>query len=311
MSRAPAQAEPVRDPAGGDEAGLLGDDFLRRLEGMRLKARRLTGAPAGGRPARQRTPAADFVDHRPYSPGDDLRHVDWPALARHDVVQVKVGQVRQATRVDLLLDLSPSMGVPAAKRVLSRQLVAALGWMSLASGDRVVLRAFPGPVGAAWGPAAGPAAGPAYVRAVAELAPRDGTASPCEAALSRLGRDAPAGGLAIVVSDFWLSDDIDAALAGLPGPRWDVMLLHVLGRQELEPDLSGPVEVVDAESGETVQVAVDDEALGIVRAAVRRRIESLRALAGRRGASYALIPADWPVEQAVIPYLRRRALIVS
>ncbi|MFN8424400.1 MAG: DUF58 domain-containing protein [Anaerolineae bacterium] len=108
----PATPDPAENPphVARPEAGALrfDDAFMRRLERWRSAFGRV--APAvGSRTGRRRTPAADFVDHRAYSPGDDLRHIDWPALARHDAVFVKLGRVAQAAEVRIILDVSASM----------------------------------------------------------------------------------------------------------------------------------------------------------------------------------------------------------
>jgi uncharacterized protein (DUF58 family) len=284
--------------------------FVQRLEGLRLRARRLSGAQGAGRPGRQLTPAADFIDHRAYSPGDDLRHIDWPAMARHDQVHVKIGRMPRATRVHLLLDTSASMAAVPEKRTLSRQLAAALGWLSLAAGDRVTLRPFPA-VSGGWGPASGPGVSAALLAALSSLPDSTTSETRFDSAVAATARDGAAGGLAVVISDLWLDDDLEAALGRLPAPRWEVIVLHVLSRAELHPQPLGPVELVDSETGASMVVAVDGAMIDAYRQALHARLERLRRAVGRRGATYALIPADWPLERAVVPYLRRRAILAQ
>jgi hypothetical protein len=90
-----------------------------------------------------------------------------------------------------------------------------------------------------------------------------------------------------------------------------VLVLHVLDRTELEPTLSGPLELVDAETGESVSLLADEALRAEYRHALQARLERLRRAVGRRGATYALIPADWPLERAAVPYLRRRAILAT
>jgi uncharacterized protein (DUF58 family) len=293
------------------EAVSFDDAFVRRLERLSLKVRRATGA-AGGRPGTRRTPAEDFIDHRPYSPGDDQRHIDWHALARHDEVFVKVGQVPQAADVHLVLDLSPSMVVLPAKRRLAVELTAALGWISLALGDRVSVGVLPEVAGlAGWGPATGVGANRRLLAYLEALPAATGGASALAPVVRRVARAAPVGGLAVLVSDLWLADDLEVALAGLPAPRWEVLVLQVLDRAELEPDVEGALELVDVESGLGVTLRVDE----VVREAYRRqlceRVERTHRVAAARGAAYVLLPADWSLERAIVPALQRRAILVS
>ena len=284
--------------------------FLRRLERLTLRTRRVAGL-SGGRPGVLRVPAADFVDHRPYSPGDDPRHIHWAAVARHDEVFVKVGRAAQSADVSVMVDVSPSMEVDGAKGRLAVELAVALAWIALHAADRVTVIRFADRVVDTWGPAAGSG------RVAGMLAHLTGSvraaagATTLQATCRQTARLAPSGGLAIVVSDLWLADDLDAALALLPRPRWDVLLLQVMGRRELEPTLKGAVTVRDAESGEELQLLLDDAALHAYRQALHARLDRLRAVAAGRGARYALIPADWPLERAVVPFLQQRAVLES
>jgi uncharacterized protein (DUF58 family) len=285
------------------------DAFLRRLERMALRVQRVVGT-VGGRSGPRRTPAADFVDHRPYSPGDDLRHIDWHAAARHDEVFVKIGRSPQAASVHIVLDVSRSMAAWPDKHRLSGQLAAALGWLSLAHGDRVTAAAVPGSSGAAaWGPASGTSRGPSLLGWLSELQPAPSGGTELMPVVRSVARAAPAGGLLVLISDLWVADDLDAALRLVPPPRWEVLVLQILGRRELDPDLAGAFELRDSESGATLTVMIDDGVRADYRRALGERLERLRGLAAARGATLAVLPADWPLEQAVVPYLQRRAVL--
>jgi uncharacterized protein (DUF58 family) len=300
-----------RKARAGVDRVLLDEDFLHRLERLSLRTRR-AGALVGGRPGALRTPAADFIDHRPYSPGDDRRHIDWPAVARHDEVFVKVGRVAHAANVYILLDNSRSMVLAEQKRRLSLELAAALGWMSLAGGDRTTVAPFPGADAAQrWGPASGGGRGADLLAHLSQLRPSSSSRSRLEPALQDVSRRSPVGGLLVVISDLWVVDDLGVALAHVPPPRWDVLVLHVLDPEELEPELDGALELLDAETAETVTIMVDEAVRSEYRAAINGRLDRLRALVGARGASYSLLPGDWPLERAVIPYLQRKSLLVS
>lgn len=296
--------------AGVPIGGAFDEGFLRRLERLSLQLRRVTSA-SGGRPGQRRAPAADFIDHRPYSPGDDQRHIDWHAAARHDALYVKVGRVTQSASLQILLDLSPSMTLDPQKRRLALDLAAALGWLSLAQGDRVALWTFPGAIEPAWQAARGAARGADYLARVAGLEGRAAGATRLEPLMAQVARRAGTGGLLVLISDLWLVDDLDAALARVPGPRWELLVLQLLGRSELDPQARGPVELVDAESGERRRLLLDDALRASYRAALGARLERLRRVVGGRGGSHALLPADWSLERAVIPYLQRRGVLGS
>ncbi len=297
-------------PAAGGELR-FDDALLRRLEKLSLRANRVTGA-AGGRPGTLRLPAADFIDHRPYSPGDDQRHIDWPAAARHDALFVKVGRASQAADVHVLLDVSRSMGFDQSKWRLARELTAALGWISLAQGDRVTLTCFSsGPPGESWGPASGGGKGAGLITFLSSLLSVSEGRSELGHAVQEVTRNRAAGGLLVLVSDLWFADDLEEALGHAPSPRWEVLVLQVLAREELSPSVTGSLELLDAETGERLTIVVDDEVRSEYRYLLNSRLERVRRVTSRKGASYALIPGDWRLERAVIPYLQRLSVLTS
>jgi uncharacterized protein (DUF58 family) len=259
-----------------------------------------------------RLPAADFIDHRPYSPGDDQRHIDWPAAARHDALFVKVGRASQSTEVHVLLDISPSMAADGAKWRLSRELTAALAWMSLAQGDRVTVTGFAtAATVTSWGPASGSAQGAGLISYLSKLEPAEVPGTRLKPVVQSVARGRPAGGLLVLVSDLWLMDDLEDALGLVPSPRWEALVLQVLGREELTPVLDGAFDLRDVESGERLTLVIDDSVRAEYRSALNARLERVRAAATRRGAGYAMLPGDWQLERAVIPYLQRRAVLTT
>jgi uncharacterized protein (DUF58 family) len=233
-------------------------------------------------------------------------------VARHDEVFVKVGRVTHAADVHVLLDTSESMWATEGKSRMSLELAAALGWMSLAAGDRTSVTPFPSAGRRVrWGPASGSARGADLLAHLSGLGPSAGLGSRLEPAMHEASRRAPVGGLLVVISDLWVADDLDVALSRVPPPRWDVLVLHVLDPGELEPELDGALELTDSETDEAVTIVVDEHVRSEYRAALNARLDRLRALVGARGASYALLPSDWPLERAVIPYLQRKSLLVT
>ena len=57
----------------------------------------------------------EFQEYRPYTPGDDLRHVDWAAYARSETLAVRLYRQEVAPRIDLVLDVSKSMAVTGVR----------------------------------------------------------------------------------------------------------------------------------------------------------------------------------------------------
>jgi uncharacterized protein (DUF58 family) len=295
---------------GDADSRLFDESFLRRLERLSIQARRmLRGVPSGGEhPSRHQLPTTIFSDYRPYSAGDDYRYVDWNAYAHQDVMFVKLGEVEQDVGVHVLLDVSRSMawGAPPKLRA-AQQLVAALGYLALSHNDRLHVV----PFGTAPLPPFGPAQGKGRVvellRFVERLQLTDRTA--LARALRTYAAAHPQGGLLALVSDLLAPEGLEEGLRALPPPRWQVLVLHILDRRELRPEMSGPLELEDAETGQRLPLMLDAETVAAYRRNVAAWQELIADTCARRGATYAQVLTEWPLERAIVPYLRARRIL--
>ncbi len=279
---------------------------------MSLQAQRtLRGNPSSGEhPSRRQMPATIFSDHRPYSSGDDLRYVDWNAYARQNQVLVRLGETEQDVRVHLLIDASRSMTIGSPPRLrLAQQLVGALGYLALAHSDRLHVLPF--------GPAAlrpfGPAQGKGrliellrFVEGVGSAPQPDTRLAPV---LQQHARRHPQGGMLVICSDLLAPDSLEEGLRAIAPPRWQTLVLHLIDQRELQPELRGPLELEDSETGQRLPITLDDETLRAYRRAVADWRERIARICANRGATYAPVMAHWPLEQQVVPYLRARRLL--
>lgn len=252
---------------------------------------RVAGASPGERAGARLGGGIEFHDRRGYTAGDDLRRMDWSALARSDQMLVRLSREEVAPRLELLLDLSKSMEVEPAKAQLTRDLACFLarlargvGWPLLVVGLGTQPRRIDGSV------LLERARGGDLDRELSfEPAPPAASLVPAARSLLR------PGALRLVLSDF-LGGDFEPALAPLADGAGAVGLVQVLGSEEAEPKAGGRARLVDAETGAFAEVELD-------RTAVERylaRLEGLRgalALGARRvGGSFASLVAA-PAEQ--------------
>lgn len=291
-----------------DGDSLVEAAFLRRLDRLALQTnRRLRGDNIGARASFRRVPASDFREHRQYLPGDDLRHVDWNASARSQHVFVKLGERLKEASVQVLLDSTASMqwGEPS-KLWAARRLAAALGYIALNHGDRLSVADTAGQA-APFGPKMGKGQVPALLRFLRELPYAKRADLPT--ATLRLAQTHRRGGLAIIISDLAEVDDLAPVLRPLRPPTWQVLIIHLLHPAELEPTLRGEIELHDAETGERANYDLSPEALARYQAFAAEWCLQVEQACAAHGAAYARVLADWPIEQAVLPYLRRRRTV--
>jgi hypothetical protein len=140
--------------------------------------------------------------------------------------------------------------------------------------------------------------------------------------LRTLVRYHPGGGLLVLISDLldvyaskppaaWgeeLDSPLAQALHPLATPRWQVLVLHYLHPQEVAPSLEGDVDLRDVETGRRLPFSLDPATLARYRERSERWVEELRTACAQRGANYARVLADWPLETAILPYLRQRGV---
>ena len=307
---------------------LFDEGFLRRMERLSFHTTPgLRGAIGGERRSRTLRPALDFSDHRPYTPGDDLRHVDWNAYSRHETLFVKLGEATQSVNVHLLLDASPSMGGTPGQSIggfsrwdSARRLAGAMGYLALSGGERVELTTFASTLRDSFGPVQGKRQAIPLLRYLDAAAPaREGRAGLAES-LAAYARRRPTGGLFILISDLLdtapspdaLPGEVESlaeALRFLPAPRWQVLVLHLLTQAEIQPALTGDYDLRDMETGHSLPFHFDETTLTQYRLRLKSWCARLQRDAASRAAVYALIPAEWPLEKAVLPYLRQRGVL--
>src|SRR5262245_56088856 len=126
------------------KAPLLDAEFLHKLEQLELVSRKIfVGRMKGERKSKRRGSSVEFADHRNYSVGDDLRHIDWNVFARLDRPFLRLFLEEEDLHFYTLLATSLSMdfGDPT-KLQYAKQVAAALGFIGLVNHDRVVIDTF-------------------------------------------------------------------------------------------------------------------------------------------------------------------------
>jgi uncharacterized protein (DUF58 family) len=275
---------------------------------LRLHARRGTGERIGEHrvPGRPQPGGLEVDAFRPYAPGDDLRHVDWSAAARLDTLVVRRFAAERELRVDLLIDASASMAVPARDGKLDavRELAMALAWMALASGDTVRLVEL-APVPRAplsLRHRANAARAASWLAATVARGALD-----VGAALAAHAREQRVPAVVVVLSD-WMAEPaaIEPGLRALRAGRHAVLMLHVIAPGELDPsrDFAHGV-LADAESGVTHPVVLRPKIRAGYDALLAAHLTALETLALRHGADYVRFRSDEPMRDVVADRLAR------
>jgi uncharacterized protein (DUF58 family) len=286
-----------------DDQPLLSPELLGRLEQAQLTTRRrLAGRFSGEHRSNRRGTSLDFADYREYQRGDDPRRIDVGVWARLDQLLIRLYEAEDDLTVRLLIDTSGSM--VGAKLRQAARLAAALGFVALVRRDVVTVHTFP-----LDRPAprfTGRHAAHALVAHLDGLT-ADGDTLFAHAVTDLLARPGPAG-LAVVVSDL-LTPEWAAGLTRLPARGGDVTVVHVLDRAELRPDLSGDLDLVDAETGEIVPVSLAPDQLRAYERAAEAWVDDVAARARHAGAAYVRVLADEPIEPLLLGTWREAGIL--
>jgi uncharacterized protein (DUF58 family) len=267
------------------------------------------GGLGGEHRSRRRAPSTDFVDYRPYQPGDDFRRVDWNVFGRLGSLQVKVTEARERLDIVLVLDCSNSMAYGQPDKLgFATQLVAALGYVGMVRSDavRIVCLAEP-PALSGVGPFGRRARMPDLVRHLAQVAPAGWL--DVNAGLGACLPDDARQPLVVVVSDLLTPTGVALGLDALHARQTDLVVLQVMSPDEVNPRLTGEVELIDAETNEVLEVGVSLATLSAYRARVATWLDEREAECITRGIRYARLMTDRPLASVVLDDLRAAGVL--
>lgn len=282
---------------------LLSPELMARLERLQLHSRnRLVGRFGGEHVSKRFGNTLDFADFREYHPGDDFRRIDYHVMARLDQVLVKLYEADDEVTVRLMIDTSASMGI-GAKLDQAKRLAAALGFVALIAHDAVTVHAFPD--GGVPPRFAGRAAIPALFSYLDQLTPLGGT--PFTRATGHLLSQSALPGITAVFSDLltpeWRS------LVQLRSSGSDVVVIHILCGDDLDPDYSGDLDLIDTEEGNRLTVSVTEDVARSYRDRVDRWIEEIIAASHGVGARYIPVNAEDDIEGILLTGWRREGIL--
>ncbi len=288
---------------------LLTRQFLHRLETVRLATkRRFAGAGFAQREGLRRGVSLEFSDFREYTPGDDLRYVDWNIFARTQRPFIRTFIEEEDLFVYFLVDTSASMleGTPV-KLDWALRLTAGLSYISLLGLDRVSVAAFDGRVGTVLRPLRGKAALFTLLDFL-ENVPRGGHQTNLARAFAEHVQLVKKRGVAIVVSDF-LDPHYDEGLKQLVGRSFEVHAIQVLSPQELAPPFDGELLLTDAESGSTKAVSMTPAVLDRYDQVVKAFTGEISDWCKKRGVTYTLASSADDVEESILGDLKRAGVV--
>lgn len=278
---------------------LLDREFLERLERLAIHWQRsFAGLVGGHNRSRFAGGGQEFLDHRHFHQGDDLRAVNWRAYMRLDKMFLKMFQIEPRVPVRMLLDTSASMAAGTGEKFLfARQLAAALCYVGLVRLDTIQVLPFASQLRE--GQVSG--GGRHRYRLVAEFleALKPGGVTDFLTVVRQYLNEYPQRGLVIVISDFLDESGCEKALQYLADYGNELMLVQLWTDDDRAPSWSGELDLTDAESGGHLRIQVDDEARQRYTEAFDAFSAGIKELALRNQGKYTGLPTSMPLEDAI------------
>ena len=291
------------------KGSILNDAFFSRLETLALELQPdLAGFFGGKHKVRTYGQTVEFADYREYQLGDDIRRIDWNLYSRFEKYFLKLFTDERQMHTQVFIDCSGSMGKDNPEKAeYAVAIGAALGYLSVHNMDKVSFKLIKGeksedPFGTIVGKRA-------FFNAISQIEELEfeGESDIREAVVGTPNTGSN-DGLTVIISDFFTDSDWKKAVDYLCYKKRQVLLMQVLTPEEVDPSYTGRVHLIDLES-ETVEDARNmkikiDRASQVAYAEAMNEIhEDLYSFCNSRGAMYATVCTDQPIEKTLFKEL--------
>ena len=287
------------------EAPLLDREFLEKLERLTIHWQKsFSGLVGGHNMSRFAGPGQEFLDHRNFHHGDDLRAVNWRAYLRLEKLFLKMFQVEPRVPVRMLVDLSDSMGAfGGGKFDYARKLAAALCYVGLVRLDTIEIHGFSNRLGQRLFSSGGRHRFTGVMDGIAAMKP--GGITDYMAVVREFIGAYSQRGLLIVISDFLDDNGCERAIQYLGDYGHELMLLQLWADEDRVPPWTGELDLRDAETGAALKLDFDDESRERYTRAFDEYSSAIQTLALRSGGRYAGICTSQTLESVIFGELVR------
>lgn len=305
----------------GSEAG-FDQSFLKKLEYLHIVAKKVfAGRLRAERRSRKTGAGIEFADHRDYTPGDDLRYLDWAVYGRMGRLLLRLFEEEEDLYIYILVDSSTSMRLGAgsgsllsrssdgriAKLGYAAQVAAALAYVGLSNLDRVAVYEFAEALRGQLPAARGKGRIFKVFDFLSAMSP-DGQTD-LRTALTQFVHRTRRRGVAVVLSDFYDAAGYEEGLNLLRYHRFEPAVIQIIDPHEARPTLRGDLELVDMETGERRQVTLTEAMCAAYARTHAEYCQTLESFCSSRGIGYLRADTDVPFEDLVLRMLREGGFV--
>jgi uncharacterized protein (DUF58 family) len=289
------------------EEKIFDSEFLRKLDSIVLNIRMTMNSGSGGnRKSRSKGSSVEFSDFREYSLGDDFRRIDWNAYGRFDRLFVKLFMEEREAMVNIFIDASRSMyfGEPK-KSLMALKLAGILSYLALNNLDRVCINTLAGSA-VKQSPSFN---GRSMFQRCTDFLEDMQFEGATDLGTAIKKKEFKGSGISIVFSDFFTPGGIESAVKYLLYKKQEVVLVHILSPEELEPALEGQLRLLDSETGETKDISVTPALLKQYYIRLNGFVSGIREYCSRMGVTYIQASSAAPMEKIVFEEFTRAGIV--
>ncbi len=281
------------------EQALIDRKLLEKLERLTVRWRKsFPGLVGGHNLSRFPGSGSEFLDHRHFHQGDDLRAVNWRAYLRLEKLFLKMFQVEPRVPVRILMDISPSMTTGSPSKFLyAKKLAAALCYVGLVRLDTICIQPFSENLSDSFLCGGGRHRFMPAVNFLNQLEP--GTPTSFLQVARQFIANYPQRGLLVVISDFLDDADPVKPLQFLADFGHELLLLQLWADEDRIPPWDGELDLEDAETGTRLALSFDENARNQYTNAFDEFCDRMEVVAIRNSGRYCGFSTSLPLEEAI------------
>lgn len=270
-------------------------EFLAKLERLSVHiASSVNFGAAGNRKSSAKGMSVEFSDYRDYAPSDDFRRIDWNAYGRFKKLYVKLFMEEKEATIRIIMDNSKSMGYDG-KDIMAMRLAGTISYLALNNLDKVLItplhsleqNKYLGKGKNSFG---------SYISYLTSVG-FDGEYTSFKKLKTMSFNNK---GVTVVISDLFMDEDIEETIRLLKYNKQQVILLHVLSEEELNPSLDGRLKLVDSETNAEKSLVLDPVLLKKYQSTLDRFINDAKEKCMKYGVSYVLVNSRDSIEKVIL-----------
>ena len=289
---------------------LMPNSVLNRIERMRINSIcRFTNRHRGEHLSGRGGTSMEFSDYRDYSPGDDLRFIDWNIFARLQRPYLKLYRVEEEMHLLIIIDASNSMMFEGKFR-LAQQIAAAYGVMGLYGNERVsvyVLNQRESAMPLNFPASAGRGSMKKLFNFLENI--EGGGTTALDEGIDEVLKFHKGKGVAVLLSDFLTFGNLHRPMNALYSNGLEICAIQILAPSEIEPELESDLRFIDSETDLSLDITSGGDLLSVYHEYKDNFIRELEEIARQRSGRFTSISSSDTLTDVIFDNLLRHGWV--